>query len=332
MPDSPANHLAPLMDAIGGTNFTQLLLEEVGDSLLIIDSSHIICYCGNKIAELLGFHAEILLGKSIETLFSDHYYEFSTSGKLPESLLDNNGTKIDLSCHSRELRDSDGLLLGQLYCLTERNISPEITPIFNYAQLLEESNHRVRNNLAIICALLDMEMLQAPVNERHRLLITLARTRSLALVYNYASNSPEQLETAQIVQSTIENVRSINNFTDDIIPFYCPASLHICVKHATYLSLLLTEIFDFLINIKIHYHDNCDGSIIFSEENNEISVHLDFTCENKTTDYPLNLPPISRDIIIGMAENSLKGTVTFQEENGFQLDLRFPKLVNYNAG
>lgn len=323
MPDCPAKHMAPLLDAIGGTNFTQLLLEEVGDTLIITDTSHTICYCGSRCAELLGFQAENLLGKSLVTLCPEPHIEFTSSGILPRLLLHKNGNKINFSNNCRELRDSDGCLLGRMYHLA----NPKIAPRDFQAQLLEESNHRVRNNLAIICALLDMELLQAPANERHRLLISLARTRSLALVYNYTSNSLDKLEIAQLVRSTIENVRSIYNYTDDLIPLYCPTSLHICFKRATYLSLILTEIFDFLISGKIAFKNASYGAIIINEQNDEIFVHIDINCDQQAENYPLTLPAISREIITGMTKSSLKGTATFQDENGFHLQLRFPRLL-----
>ena len=311
--------LDTLMQAFGHAPLINVFLHEAGQSLCITDAEHIIVHCGQQCAALLGYHPQDLLGRCYDSLLPVADMAPAECA-APTSLLHKDGEVIEVTGQCRPLRHADGHLCGLLYQIHQR----AAWPLDARSQLLEESNHRVRNNLAMICALLDMEMVQAPPQEKRRLQVCLARTRSLALVYNYAQHSDSLIDIGLLARATIDNVRALYEHAKDPAPILCKQSLSLVMKRATYLSLALTEIMVFFLSQEHLDDDPGLPDIAIEESAGQVRIIVENSTEWPDRRATPRLPSISRELIAGMVERSLGGKVQIEETPAFRAVITFP--------
>jgi len=191
------------------------------------------------------------------------------------------------------------------------------------ARVLEESNHRVRNNLAMICALLEMEMLQAPENERRRLRISLARTRSLALPHELTDSSSGKVEVAILTHAVIDNVRSLYGQVENNVNIICTSPIYLDTHCATYLALVITELAAHIIDCS---SSSCmPWTLATSIENSDKEIHLSIECgcSSKGDECP-GIDPLSWNILKGLIERSLGGRLELPEGRPFRALIHCP--------
>lgn len=303
----------------------------VGDEVVFADTSGHIRYCGEGVARMLGYCSAEMLNISWQAFIAgdnpcccSEKCQNLPETAMPTRLLHKSGSAVPVTGKSIPIADQPGVMIGHLYLVRE---TPHHTHGFPFndlqEQVLEESNHRVRNNLAMICALLDMEMLQAPENERHRLLVSLARTRGLALVHNLVQGSSQQVELGMLARAVIDSSRALFERIEGVITVTCASPIHITSKRATYLSLVLTELAVHLISCS-NERGNPTFPVIAVEKNGSSTV-ITVTGSSCTPDHQkCRLTALSREIITGLVERSLDGKIMLSHEPPFGAVITFP--------
>ncbi|HEX2951169.1 MAG TPA: histidine kinase dimerization/phosphoacceptor domain -containing protein [Armatimonadota bacterium] len=329
--------LAALMAKTGASSFAQALLTVAGDDMLLLDASGRIVFCGTHISAMLKYQESALLGHQIDEFVPMHLP--LPNNELPagqqieatNQLVTKDGEFISVSCLQTPLYDGDNHCCGAVLLVRkpDSNEKASVSQLRDdHIRILEESNHRVRNNLAMICALLDMEIMQAPENERHRLRVTLARTRSLSLIHNLVQHTnPGFVEVGILTRAVIDSVRSLYPQTEGTIAITCPTLIHLSVKRATYLGLTLTELAVFLTDCAIAHERASSPSItVASESDGQFSISIEgTTCSH----YPecCKLPQLSKDIITGLVERSLGGHIAMKPDGPFHVTITCPITV-----
>ena len=159
------------------------------------------------------------------------------------------GTLLLLRNTRQRFSQHDTMVISQLSSLFSLAVARSVTdPATSLSatvrhQMWADLNHRVRNNMAMICALLEMEMMQAADSEKSRLLISLARIRSLTLVYNLVlQNEHGDVEIGELFRGVISTITSLFHHTNGNIKVHSATSIYIDQNRAIYLSLILTEL------------------------------------------------------------------------------------------
>ncbi len=173
-----------------------------------------------------------------------------------------------------------------------------------------ELNHRVRNSMAIICALLEMEMMQASTGERDRLIITLARIRSLTLVYNLVLQDKDGcIEISELSSGIISSISSL--FQQNITSRLMQADSEVLINQSRsiYLALVLTELVVHIFQCIANCPHPCQPLIKMKQEEGLICIELSNSNESPCAHKQMS--PLSREILVGLVEFSLQGRILF---------------------
>lgn len=289
------------------------LLAQLGQDVLLCDAEACIVYCGAQLAALLESAPDDLCGQDWSAMQTAPPRATDADAMaFSGQYLTKAGHLITLVGTCVPLATPQGAAAGQLFVLRSATFRDEA-----HALVMEESNHRVRNNLAMICALLDMEMMHAPDAERQRLLISLARTRSLALVHNLVQNASSQVEVSVLTRAVMDSARTLFCRIDTPVSVTCPTPAFLNTKRATYLGLALTEIIVHLIRCGITHGTPAFPDIAIARTADTMQLTVTGTVCSATHECDCLLAPLSREILVGLVERSLGGNVTLVERPPF---------------
>jgi hypothetical protein len=341
-PTTGLENLTALLARLGETAFAQSLLTAVGADLLVLGCNHQILYCGDRVAALLGYAPEeIYHGRLCEFLppeFLPFEHPFDAQpnmaaccAALPASLPNRMGAPVTVSGTATPIYDAAGDVSGYLCVVRpamvpadDQQAGPPHQPSDAGARVREESNHRVRNNLAIICALMDMEMLHAPPSERYHLMVSIARTRCLALVHNQTQDSTGQVEVHVLTRAVLDSVRALFFPTaKETVSITGDAPVFLCTRRATYLALAITEL---AVQLMRHAADHGTPSfptVHIEQHAAEIGLHMAGVAGAGAV-LSCQLPPVSHDILTGLVKKSLGGRLELSDEPAFHAAIFFP--------
>lgn len=199
------------------------------------------------------------------------------------------------------------------------------------AALLQELNHRVRNNLAAISGFLEMELVRTEVGSAQDVLQrATARVRSMAIVHDVLASHENQLAPFREVAERL--ARTIQPFYDSagqITTSIAGDALLLPPEQVSPLAMVLNELLT-----------NCFRHAFPNEQVGTIQVFL--------TDEPASFRLVVEDDGIGLRNASetagrssgqqvvkrivgsyLKGTCRWESEHGTTVMIEFPKPANY---
>ncbi|HKK46297.1 MAG TPA: histidine kinase dimerization/phosphoacceptor domain -containing protein [Balneolaceae bacterium] len=217
------NHMAEsLSRTTVSRDYVDSIIESMADLLIVTDIEHNITRVNSAGLSMLHRSEKDLLGKDVRSVFeisgedsNDTINSESTSIKSQntELITDDNG-KIPVSVSQGTLQGRNGELEG--YVIVASDISPEKEAQQKIAQslkekevLLAEIHHRVKNNLAVISGLLQMQIWESE-NESaiSALQQSQLRVRSIALVHEklYQSESLTYIDFDKYIRDLLDAV------------------------------------------------------------------------------------------------------------------------------
>ncbi len=170
---------------------------------------------------------------------------------------------------------------GYVIMLKEKPVRPESDII-----------HQIRNGMSIIHAMLEIEISSAPENEINRLMISQARIKAMAAVYDQTiANHNEDVDAIRLIAVIMANGQT-SFMRRQQVKAADTSNIKISAKKALYFGLIIAE-------IAIHIAKYCDA---------EITI----VCDDKTIKIsaPANLPELpdlSKNIIEGYLVKVFKG-------------------------
>jgi len=335
-----------LIASFGERALCQTILAAGGCIAAITDRERRIRYWGDDIADALGYDAKYALGRHVSDFFvpggsyPDPYclpVPTAENRERTVQLLGFGATPVNLTYLIYPILGDDGTPVGMLYRIKQatrrsrrsRAITEPVSEkhgAFDDAfdnHALEELNHQVRNTLAIICALLEMEMLQTPDAERRRLRVSLARIRSLALLYNLLSQDDEnRVEVGTLTRAVLDSVTSLFGRHVGQITIDCTGgTLPICLRRGTYLGLVITEVAVHMLGQALSPNTGTSPTVSITEAEHDVIITLRNTVASEVEPA---LDALSREILVGLVERSLGGAVRISEGPTFEVVIRCP--------
>jgi two-component sensor histidine kinase len=231
--------------------------------------------------------------------------------------------KVEISFRERDrqLTEELGLRLGELQ-----------TAMADKTVLLQEVQHRVKNNLSVMASLLTLEAEQSRESSAAPVLIrTRDRIHSMALVHDLLcyDGSAAELDLADYVKSLSHDVMMSFGGDSRQIQLHTSVQARLGVTEAVPCGLILNE---FLTNSCKHaFPQGGGGNIWISLTENDGRVDLRFR------DDGVGLPPAFNGIFssqLGMQlvsdlTTQLDGTLEREAGSGTRFHIRFPKRQAY---
>jgi PAS domain S-box-containing protein len=199
--------------------------------------------------------------------------------------------------------------------------------------LLTEIHHRVKNNLAVISAMMEMQVMESENEElRRKLVDSQSRIKSIALTHEllYQEKNFSNIDFDTNIQKLVENIAKTIN-TGVSFKFQLD-TVRLNINQALPCSLMINELITNALKHAFNDEKNAvievilkneGGTIYLSVTDNGIGLPGDFILEEaKTIGFTL----------IKILAKQLKSQVQLSRENGTQFHLQFIKAAVKGAG
>lgn len=265
------------------------ILESIHEALFVVDKDGILVRTNTAAAELVGYPVEEMLGEPVE-----RFYDLKEMGEIYErlresnssfefSLVHKNGNSLSVLFSEAKLYDNQGNYVGTVSVASDisdrKKAEQEIRNSLREKEvMLAEIHHRVKNNLAVISGLLQLQSFSTENPEVEKALTdSQMRIQSIALVHEmlYESESLAYIEYDKYINDLLQAIRSMHldgnkniSVTSDVVP------LELSVNQAIPCSLLVNEL---VVNAYKHgFKGNGDGNIHvqISEQNDQINIQV----------------------------------------------------------
>jgi PAS domain S-box-containing protein len=230
------------------------------------------------------------------------------------------------------------LLFSIIHDITERKRAEEELQRYAETQavLLQEVNHRVKNNLSALISILQMEGDRAEVvyNSEYIELLNdlISRINGLSTVHSMLSASQwRDLNLADLCKRVIENARKGVNLDRRIIANISPSDVSVNSDQSHHLSLVINELFTNSVKHAGEGKQNLVISIDISEDDNIILIEYKDNgpgYREGTVIRNDDKTGIGLTLIKGIIEQSMDGEVLFSGENGAEAIIKIESSDN----
>lgn len=201
--------------------------------------------------------------------------------------------------------------------------------------LLTEIHHRVKNNLAVISGLIQLETLDLEETEvNKKLLNTSLRIRSVAKIHEimYQTENFTHVVFENVVESIANYIKNTYPKSDDIPLIFKAERLTLNVNQAVPCGLIINEL---LTNAWKHAYPTEEKGVIeleLNEENGLITLRI----ADQGVGLPQNINPEAGDslgfIIVKQLCSQLKAEMKLNRHNGTEIVIQFTKKDIKGAG
>jgi len=266
------------------------IIESIQEALFVADEDGILVRANTAAAKLTGYSKEEMLQKPLTHFYNfrdmsevyeqkrsnDHWFEFS--------LIHKNTHTIPVLFSEAELLDNNGNIVGSVAVasdITERkNAERQIRASLKEKEvMLAEIHHRVKNNLAVISGLLQLQSFNTNNTDvQDALTDSQVRIQSIALVHEllYESESLAYIKYDKYISDLLKAISNMHMSGDksiEIVTDVQPISLSI--NQAIPFSLLITEL---IVNAYKHaFNGKKTGTIhldVKMEEGDMVTMEL----------------------------------------------------------
>jgi PAS domain S-box-containing protein len=346
--DISSNHRQARVTLMEEKDQKQMYLDIAEVILVALDKKGLITLINRKGCRILGYEQGELIGKNwfhtcLPPKRRDEVFEIFKqlmAGKIDSveyyenPILTNSGEVRLIAWHNANLRNEQGDIVGTLSSgqdITEqKKAEDELKNSLKEKELLlKEVHHRVKNNMAVISSLLNLQaekfkdppVLNAFRDSRHRI-------RSMALVHEklYQAKDLSKIEFSQYIKELSQQVSRSNEFQGAGIGVKVKANniklgIDTAIPCGLIINELLTNAFKYAFpnnrqgEIRIHMQmkENKSYELIVSDNGVGLAEHIDV---QNTSSFGLNL--------VCLLTQQLEGKVDVQREKGTRFIITFP--------
>ncbi len=230
------------------------------------------------------------------------------------------------------------LMTGSLTDISDRKrVETEIKKSLKEKEtLLAEIHHRVKNNLAVVASMMQM---QAHISDDESLsdslLESVLRIKSMANIHEqlYKSQDFAEINFSKNVKDLIDSVINTMQYSTEVATHYDCDQVHLSVNQAIPSSLIVNEVATNAIKHAFNGRDMGSLEVVLKESENGL-IHLsikddgiglpeDFEAENSTT--------LGMQLVKTLSEQ-LEGNFGYHsDENGCSFTLEFNRGLNHSA-
>lgn len=301
------------------------------DAIFEIDLDGQIIDCNGRACELFGYTRDELLAMNVRELTPEKYidklpHELSPAITTDDKVLQRIYKKKDGSTFPSEIntkhykRDNGDHILAYV-----RDISEHVEyekaiekSLKEKSTLLAEVHHRVKNNLAVISGLLEMQAFNAQINlVQQELKESQSRIQSIATVHEllYQSDSFSNIHLEPYIDELVSYISETFSHEDTDIRFkkdIAPVSL--TVKQAVPCGLLLNELITNAYKHAFPAHSEGTISITLTQNDDMISLTVADNGVGLPEDFDYEKPSSLGITLIHTLVRQINGTLTIEKE------------------
>lgn len=212
-----------------------------------------------------------------------------------------------------------------------QNMNTSLVKTVNYKNiLLKEVHHRVKNNLQIICSILEMQIDSSGNSMlQEKLQTSIDRIFSMALVHEqlYSDDKDETIDAQGYFYDIINSIKSSQKFTKRKISVKLNIEdIHVNLQRALPLGIILNEL---ITNAYKYAFDNrAEGLITVSLKSDGAYVFLDISDNGSGIDFS---KARTKSIGLQLAKDfttQIRGTFNCFVKSGTHYKIAFPMVIN----
>jgi PAS domain S-box-containing protein len=323
-------------------DYVDSIIEAMADLLVVTDRDFQIIRINSAVSDILGFTEEELLEESIDTLFNEMPKNIFTKQNTDSNRtytgeligIDNNIIPVSISRGKINGKDeaAEGYVFVASDISAEKEAQKKIKQSLKDKEvLLAEVHDRVKNNLAVITGMLQMQIWEA---ENDLVVSALQESRlrvqSIALVHEklYQSDSLSVIEFDKYARDLIETIHSTYSSTKSDVEITTDLDkIVLNINQAIPCSLLINEL---VVNsLKHAFDDGQQGKIEVLLKAVDKQVNLTVKDNGRGFSGEENIESLGVTLIKTLAKQ-LEGTVSFKNEDSAKISVLFEaeKVVN----
>jgi PAS domain S-box-containing protein len=328
------------------------IIQSMGDMLVVTDKENRVELINHAVSLTLNYEPKKLKGKNFFDLFNEDdraevaetYAETKSDNPVVDEWIMNTGTdqKIPVVVTHTEIQDQNGER-KHIYVARDVTEQKEAEKRINDSLkekdvMLSEIHHRVKNNLAVISGLLEMQVWNTEDESIAEILRdSQLKIKSMSLVHEklYQNENFANIDIGNYTEELVSEIqKSYQSKRKNIEAIFDCDSISVTLNQAIPISLLLNES---IVNIYKHaFTSMSEGAISIRMKmiNGNIEIRI--------SDNGIGLPDgFDKDtggsmglVLIDTLAKQLNGTYQFQngEESGTELLISFPKNDKSGGG
>ncbi len=323
----------------------RLGIDRSSNPVYITDQDGYIQYANPAFEKQYGYSADEVIGKTPRILksgeqsdaFYESFWDRILSGVSAEGEIVNRTKKGDLvTVHysTNPIIDDDGHHIG--YISIQDNITSRVEMENKIRRSLKEKNvmlaeihHRVKNNLAIVSGLLELETHDRDDKQTIEFIRkSQTRIKSMAIVHEkmYQSNNLSNVNLNEYVEELTETIR-INwlNNSGDVTFDLSIGDVDININQAIPLSLIIHELITNAIKHAFGLRQQGRVSVSINEASGCITLSVSDNGDNVPPDFDVENSQKLGLTLVRILTKQLNGDLTCNTEGGLSYQLSFEK-------
>ncbi len=332
------------------------LLEELADNAWsatwIRDANGTFLFANNKFRSLLGLSGKKVVGKSVFDLFDD---EIASKFKVnDQKVLDSDDSIVfeekikftgKVRCYKTNIFPISGvpglenIVGGVSIDITEEKESRQLLQhsLEEKNILLAEIHHRVKNNLAVVSGMMELQAYNETDDEvQKKLYDSTGRIKTMATIHEllYKASSFKNLQLDENIEQLITNIINTYHASIDLKASYDMESIELNINDAIPCSLIVNEV---ITNVLKHAYDDGDsGAMVVSLIEEDETVKLKIRDDGKGL--PDDFNEVDTKASLGMEliqtlTKQLKGEYSYTSlDRGVEFELVFDKTDGKGSG
>lgn len=243
-----------------------------------------------------------------------------------------NGEELSFKAHSVPIKFREKEAVQTiLYDVTEfKNRENQIIQSLEEKQvLLKEIHHRVKNNMAVISGLLELQAMKIS-DDRLRGLLKQSQLRvsSMAMVHEklYQTENFSDISFDEYIQELVNTIKkTVDISTNKISIEFNLEPIGMNINQAIPTALIINEL---VVNSYKHaFEDGESGriGIAIAQNNGQVQVIVDDNGKGLSEDFDIKSQNSLGTNLIKTLANQLNAEMSYHSENGTRFDMSFPK-------
>lgn len=283
------NMAAGLQKSTVSKAYLDNIIESIQEALFVADKEGKLVRVNSAAADMMGYLPDEMPGISVERFYNIKemgkvYEEHQNTGNTFEfSLIHKNGDKIPVLFSEAKLFDIQNNYVGTVSVASDisdrKKAEEEIRNSLREKEvMLAEIHHRVKNNLAVISGLIQLQSYSAGNAEVEKALTdSQMRIHSIALVHEmlYESESLAFIQYDKYINDLLESIRSLHlndsekiTLSSDVVP------LQLNVNQAIPCSLLVNELIVNAYEYGLSDEEGGNIQLSISDEDEQITIKV----------------------------------------------------------
>lgn len=319
-------------------DYVDSIIEAMADLLVVTDEELHITRVNSAVSTILGYTEDELLGEPIDILFNEipdetFTKQYTDSNKTyTGELIGKNENAIPVSISRGKISGKERSLEGYVFVASdissEKKAQQKISESLREKEvLLAEIHHRVKNNLAVISGLLQMQMWESEnENAKSALQQSHLRVQSIALVHEklYQSESLSYIQFDRYLKDLLHTIADIYIGSESDIDINSNLNaLTLNVNQAIPCALLINEL---VINAFKYAFENIAGGTINIEVQKDEQQVLVKVSDNghgfAESDELGNAQSLGLELVDTLVEQ-LNGELKLYNRDGAHIEFRF---------